>query len=510
MGGRPSFPAKEDVMRLIDEAWGDWDSVRSHFRWQVPEHFNIAQAVCDRHVGGPETTALFYEHEDGRQEQYSFRDIQRKANQFANVLVGLGIERGDRVGIVLPQRPETAIAHLAIYKTGAIAVPLAVLFGTEALRYRLPDCSAKAVIVGADDLHKIHEIRDSLESLRKIILVAGQPGDDEIGFADALAEASDSFATARTRADDPCIIIYTSGTTGNPKGALHAHRYLLGHLPGFELSHNFFPQSGDLCWTAADWAWIGGLMDLLMPSWFYGKPVVAYRGRKFDPEQTLALLARHGIRNIFMPPSGLKMLRQVDRVKERFGVKLRTIMSGGEALGTEVLNWAREQFDVAINEIYGQTEVNYVVGNCARIMEVRPGSMGKPYPGHIVDIIDADGNALPRAALKIVLPERDQLFIARGRASLLTIDFDLEASHTVDVVPTPALATSEPFIVAEIDPVDSKDIRVRGRLIEVNETDMWYAVRVRPFHDHANDFGRMKVNVTDETEFEVNDEPYKG
>lgn len=395
MGGRPSFPAKEDVMRLIDEAWGDWDSVRSHFRWQVPEHFNIAQAVCDRHVGGPETTALFYEHEDGRQEQYSFRDIQRKANQFANVLVGLGIERGDRVGIVLPQRPETAIAHLAIYKTGAIAVPLAVLFGTEALRYRLSDCSAKAVIVGADDLHKIHEIRDSLESLRKIILVAGQPGDDEIGFDDALAEASDSFATARTRADDPCIIIYTSGTTGNPKGALHAHRYLLGHLPGFELSHNFFPQSGDLCWTAADWAWIGGLMDLLMPSWFYGKPVVAYRGRKFDPEQTLALLARHGIRNIFMPPSGLKMLRQVDRVKERFGVKLRTIMSGGEALGTEVLNWAREQFDVAINEIYGQTEVNYVVGNCARIMEVRPGSMGKPYPGHIVDIIDADGNALP-------------------------------------------------------------------------------------------------------------------
>lgn len=298
-------------MRLIDKAWGDWDSVRRSFEWRVPEYFNIAQAVCDRHVGSGGKPALFYEDEEGSQEQYTFGQLQQQANRLANVLTGLGIERGDRVGIVLPQRPETAIAHLGIYKIGGVALPLAVLFGTEALRYRLSDSAAKAVIVGADDLHKIQEIRRDLPSLENVIVVGGSPGRDELGFEEALAEASASYRTVRTKADDPALIIYTSGTTGNPKGALHAHRCLIGHLPGFELSHDFFPQRGDIAWTAADWAWIGGLMDLLMPSWFYGIPVVAYRGRKFDPEKTLLLLAKYGIRNMFMPPSGLKMLRQV-------------------------------------------------------------------------------------------------------------------------------------------------------------------------------------------------------
>jgi len=269
-----------------------------------------------------------------------------------------------------------------------------VLFGKEALRYRLSDSAAKAVIVDADDVHKIHEIRDDLEALESILVVGGKTQADEIEFDAALEQGSKNFKTARMKADDPAIIIYTSGTTGHPKGALHAHRYLLGHLTGFELSHNFFPQRGDISWTPADWAWIGGLTDLLMPTWFYGMPVVAYRGKRFDPEKTLALLAKYGVRNIFMPPTGLKMLRQVKNIRERFDVRLRTIMSGGEALGAEVLNWAEEELNVKINEIYGQTEVNYAIGNCAEIMAVRPGSMGKPYPGHIVDVIDDEGRVL--------------------------------------------------------------------------------------------------------------------
>lgn len=374
---------------------GDWDFICKSFEWRVPKFFNIAQAVCDRHARDRYRFALFYEDENGNEEKYTFWELREKANRFANVLKSIGVKRGDRVGIVLPQRPETAIAHMAIYKLGAVAVPLAVLFGKEALRYRLSDSAAKAVIVGKDDVHKIHEIRSGLESLEKIFLVGGKPEKDEIEFDKALEKASRSFKTARVKADDPAIIIYTSGTTGNPKGALHAHRYLLGHLTGFELSHDFFPQQGDISWTAADWAWIGGLTDLLLPSWFYGIPVVAYRGRKFDPEKILFLLEKYGIRNIFMPPTGLKMLRQVKNIRERFNIGLRTIMSGGEALGAEVLNWAQEEFNVKINEIYGQTEINYVIGNCAEIMEVRPGSMGKSYPGHVVDIIDDDGNVLP-------------------------------------------------------------------------------------------------------------------
>ena len=381
-------------MRLIDKAWGDWDSIRAAFRWGVPEYFNIAEAVCDRHVAGG-ATALLYEDETGYEEQYTFGQLQLQANRLANALTGLGVERGDRVGIILPQRPETAIAHLAIYKIGAVALPLASLFGPEALRYRLSDSAAKAVIVGADDLHKVREIRGDLAALASVIVVGGEPAGDELDFAEALAGASESFKTAATKADDPALIIYTSGTTGNPKGALHAHRCLIGHLPGFEMSHDFFPQPGDVAWTAADWAWIGGLMDLLMPSWFYGMPVVAYRARKFDPERTLALMEKYGVRNTFLPPSALKMLRQVKDIPGRFKINLRTIMSGGEALGAEVLAWAADQLGVKINEIYGQTEVNYMIGNCAEIMEVRPGSMGKPYPGHIVEIIDDAGNPVP-------------------------------------------------------------------------------------------------------------------
>jgi len=382
-------------MRLVEKSMGDWDSIREHFEWPTPEHFNMAEAVCDRYAGDPARIALYYEDAAGKEETYTFLDLQQKANRFANVLVGAGVRKGDRVGIILPQRPETAIAHIALYKIGAIAVPLAELFQQDALRFRLSDSAAKAVVVDKENLHKIHDIRGDLEVLDTVFLVGGAPERGEVAFEEALAAASPDFTTVRTKADDPCLIIYTSGTTGNPKGALHAHRALLGHLPGFELSHNFFPQPGDLSWTVADWAWIGGLLDILMPSWYHGVPVLAYRGKRFDPEKTLQLLEKYGVRNIFMPPTALKMLRQVKNIRERFDIRLRTIMSGGEALGVEVLNWAKQEFDVRINEIYGQTEVNYVIGNCEEALDIRPGSMGKPYPGHVVDVIDDSGQALP-------------------------------------------------------------------------------------------------------------------
>ena len=382
-------------MRLTKKSVGNWDAIYKAFEWEIPEYFNMAEAVCDRHARDQHRVALFYEDEEGNEEKYTFLELQQKANRFANVLKAMGVEKGDRVGIVLPQRPETAVSHIALYKIGAVAVPLAVLFQKDALRFRLSDSGAKAVVVDKDNLHKIHEIRDDLPELKCVFLVDGKPQRDEIEFGEALSNASSSFQTVRTRADDPALIIYTSGTTGNPKGALHAHRALIGHLPGFEMSHNFFPQTDDIAWTIADWAWIGGLLDILMPSWYHGIPVLAYRGRRFDPEKTLLLLEKYAVRNIFMPPTALKMLRQVKDIKGRFDVRLRTIMSGGEALGEEVLNWARDQLNVTINEIYGQTEVNYVVGNCEEVLDIRPGSMGKPYPGHVVDVIDNDGKLLP-------------------------------------------------------------------------------------------------------------------
>jgi acetyl-CoA synthetase len=382
-------------MRTVPIEAASWDEIRRRFRWRVPRYFNIAAACCDRHAADRSRLALCYENEQGERQQYTFWDVRRRANQLANVLTAIGVRRGDRVGIVMPQQPETAITHMGVYKIGGIAVPLAEVFQEDALRYRLSNSGAKAVVVDAANLHKIQAIRADLGDLEHVLLVGGTPERGEIDFDRALDAASHRFETLRTRADDPALIIYTSGTTGNPKGALHAHRVLLGHLPGFELSHDFFPQRGDLSWTPADWAWIGGLLDLLLPSWYHGVPVVAHRARKFDPERVLRLMATHGVRNVFMPPTALRLLRQVPDIRGRFDVDLRTIMSGGEPLGAEVLAWGRETFGVTINEIYGQTEVNYVVGNCARVMEVRPGSMGKPYPGHDVEVIDDDGNPLP-------------------------------------------------------------------------------------------------------------------
>ena len=382
-------------MSFIDRNLRSWDRIVEEFRWDVPEMFNMAEAVCDRHASDPDRIALYYEDDAGREETHTFRDIQRQANRFANALADRGIQRGDRVGIVLPQRPETAVAHIAIYKLGAIAVPLANLFGPEALEYRLSDSGAKAVVTDSENRSKIHTIRESLPALQQVFLVDGAPEHDEVDFHKALQQASPEFETAKTSAHDPAIIIYTSGTTGPPKGALHAHRYLLGHLPGFILSHNFFPQPGDVAWTPADWAWIGGLMDILMPTWFFGLPVLASRARKFDPEHALHLIEKYRIRNAFLPPTVLKMMRGVSNIRERFRLDLRTVMSGGEALGAETLAWATEELGAPINEIYGQTEANYVIGNCQEILDVVPGSMGRAYPGHTVEIIDDDGNVLP-------------------------------------------------------------------------------------------------------------------
>ncbi|MDP6355164.1 MAG: acyl-CoA synthetase [Planctomycetota bacterium] len=382
-------------MRLIDKSLGSWDRIVEEFRWTIPGTFNMAEAACDQHASDPKKIALHYEDEHGHEEQLTFRYIQRQANRFANTLAAHGIQAGDRVGIVLPQRPETAVSHIAIYKLGAIAIPLANLFGPDALEYRLSDSGARVVITDDENLPKICRIREALPQLEQVFLVDGTPETDEIDFHQALAQASDSFETAKTSAHDPAIIIYTSGTTGNPKGALHAHRYLLGHLPGFELSHNFCPQPGDIAWTPADWAWIGGLMDILMPCWFHGLPVLAYRARKFDPEKALHLIEKYQIRNVFMPPTALKIIKQIPDIRGKYRINLRTVMSGGEALGAETLAWGKEDLGAAINEIYGQTEVNYIIGNCDEILDVVPGSMGKPYPGHQVEIIDDDGNVLP-------------------------------------------------------------------------------------------------------------------
>lgn len=396
------------------KAGKSYEAVRHAFQWQIPEHYNIGVDVCDKFAAlTPNAPALIDILEDGSPRPYSYRELQRLSNQLANALLANGLNPGDRVGILLPQCPETAITHIACYKAGLIAVPLFTLFGEDALEYRLSNSGASAIVTDRANVRKIQSIRDRLNALNLVILTDGREAGTQ-GFHALLDAASDSFLPIDSLADNPALLIFTSGTTGPPKGALHAHRTLLGHLPGVQFMHDFFPQPGDRFWTPADWAWAGGLLDVLLPSLSLGKSVLIYRGQKFDPEDTYRLLADHEVRNAFLPPTALKLMRQVKNPRDRWNFSLRSIFTGGEAMGAELMDWGRETFGFTINEGYGQTECNLVVGNCASIMPARAGSMGKPVPGHDVAIIDENGGVLPPGVTgKIAVKAPDPVMFLR-------------------------------------------------------------------------------------------------
>ena len=296
-----------DEGMLLPRDASDYTSLTEQFRWDVPARFNIGVAVCGRHAMERERFALYFEDESGDARAYTFWDIQREANRLSNALRALGVGRGDRVGLLLPQRPETAIAHVACYQMGAVTLPLSHLFGPDAVGYRLEDAQACVAIVDPETLPALDAARDGLTNLRHVIGVGGARGTDILPWEDLLAKASVHHHPAETSASDPAVIIYTSGTTGSPKGAVIPHRALIGNLPGFCCSHDFFPERGDMFWSPADWAWTGGLFDALLPTWFFGMPQLAYRGR-FDPEKACWLMERYGVRNAFLFPTALKMM----------------------------------------------------------------------------------------------------------------------------------------------------------------------------------------------------------
>ena len=390
-----------------------YEQVRAAFRWQVPGRFNIATAICDRHVGR-NRLALISETADGAATEMTFEYLQDQSRRLANALAAHGIGRDDRIGILLPQCPEALVTHLAAYRLGAVALPLFTLFGPDAIEYRLNDSGARVVVSNEAGIGKLLGLRGQLTANPLLIGIDERADGSVLGWASLIAAASSDQAMVDTAADDPALIVYTSGTTGNPKGVLHAHRMLLGHLPGVELPHDFFPQPGDRMWTPADWAWAGGLMDVLLPSLFHGVPVLAKRFAKFDPEEAFALLARHSIRNAFMPPTALKMMRQVARPGSRHAYRTRSVASGGERLGDEMLDWGRETFGSTINEFYGQTEANLTVANCATLMPLKQGSMGRALPGHTLEIVDDEGRPLPPGtAGTIAVQAPDPVFFLR-------------------------------------------------------------------------------------------------
>jgi len=382
----------------------DYGALYRSFRWQIPARYNIGVDVCDRWAEiDPSRTAIFNLGADGAVEEVSYGALREASNRLANALAARGIGRGDRIALLLAQGPAVAVSHIAIYKLGAIALPLAMLFGVDAIAYRLQDSGARALITNAQGLAKLAAGRDVGSSLEFVWSIDG-PTDGAEDFNAVLSRAACDFASVATTPDDPALMVYTSGTTGPPKGALHAHRVLLGHLPGIEFPHEFLPQPGDRFWTPADWAWAGGLLNVLLPGLHYGVPVVAQKFDKFDPEQAFAVMAKMGVRNAFIPPTALRMLRSVPRPNAN--VRLRSVGSGGETLGAETYEWGKSALGITINEFYGQTECNLVLASCAAIDVSRPGAIGKPVPGHRVAVIRPDGSRCAAGELGQIAIER--------------------------------------------------------------------------------------------------------
>jgi acetyl-CoA synthetase len=378
----------------------DYEKLCRDFRWDIPARFNIATACCDRHADGTNRLALIYVDEDGGAKRTSFDEMRAYSSRFANVLKAGGLARGDRVAAFLSQSLELPIVHLAAFRSGLVSVPLFTLFGEDALEFRLANSGARAVVTDEAGWEKLSKIRDRLPGLKEIYITGGAASAGTKSFWSSIEAASDQFVAVDTSADDPAIIIYTSGTTGNPKGALHAHRVMLGHMPNIEMVHDFMPKPGDVMWTPADWAWIGGLFDALFPAWYHGVPVVGHRAKKFEPQAAMQLMADYGVRNVFLPPTALKLMRLAGVTHP--GVKLRSMLTGGESLGAELLDWVRATFGIDAHEVYGQTECNLVVGNNSRLFPIRPGSMGRATPGFDVRIVDEQGRELSRGERGVI------------------------------------------------------------------------------------------------------------
>ncbi|EAL69307.1 hypothetical protein DDB_G0276321 [Dictyostelium discoideum AX4] len=392
----------------------NYEEAYKSFKWDIPEYFNIGQEICDKHANDPNkmnhiAIKHIIDEDKNISKEYTFKDLQTKSNQLANKYKEIGLKKRDRVGVLLSQGFECALSHTTTLRSGMITMPLFTLFGPEALEFRLSNSSTSCVLTDLENLEKLLGILPCLPNLKKIIVFGtlSENFKNNSHYGNLIEEWNDKisenyskeFEAIKSKSDDEAVIIFTSGTTGNPKGCLHAHRVLLGHLPGVQFPQNNFPNRKStndyIFYTPADWAWIGGLFDVLIPSLYYGVTVLAHRMTKFEPKKICKLLIDNKVDTAFLPPSALKIMKQQEEQLKLTPVNMTSIGSGGESLGEKLLQWGKEQFNVEIAEFYGQTEANLLVGNCPSVFPIKNGSIGKPIPGHIVEIIDSNGMILP-------------------------------------------------------------------------------------------------------------------
>jgi acetyl-CoA synthetase len=373
-----------------------YEEIYRNFRWKFPEHYNIGVDICDIWANDKYRLALIFLDQDEREHKFTYWELKNLSNRLANALRENGVEREDRIGILMAPAPETLISHIAVYKLGAILVPMIQHFGPLAIEYRLKNSGAKGIITDRKNLAKVLEIKDRLPDLRLIIAVNPEGEKDVLDFWRILEQGSRHFSPALTKPDDPALIIYTSGTTGPPKGALHAHRLLIAEATNTGFSLDLFPQEGDLLWTHCDWAYIAGSFTALYPTLHYGHSIVEYaKIGKFDPEKAFSIISKYGVSVIFAIATAIRMMMHaVKNPRDRYDLdELRSITVGGETMGKDLYEWGKKALGIKFNENYGMTECDFMVSNCSKIMKVYPGSMGRAIPGHVVDVINENGEA---------------------------------------------------------------------------------------------------------------------
>jgi acetyl-CoA synthetase len=387
--------------------YDDYETACDAFEWEIPEGYNAARDFLRKH-DETDRPALHQAFPDGRRETYTFDDLDRLSNQFAHALADLGVEYGDRVAVVVPQKPANPITHLACWKLGAVSLPLSVLFGEDGLQYRLADSETTVAVVDEQVSGTVAALRDECDALTHVVEVDGDGEGDVHDFQSLLEDCPTTYDIADTDVETPSIIMYTSGSTGPPKGVLHRHGVWLGHCPAFYM---YFERDvfDAVYWTPADWAWIGAMGDLVYPAWHYGQPVVSYPMGGFDEELAYELCEEYEVTHAFLPPTAIRMMMAVEDPTEQYDLSLSAICSGGEPLTPEILAWADERLDgVVVNELYGQTEANLLVTNCRGWFPARSGSMGKPVPGHDVGIVDDEtGEKLPPGEVGHIAVRRD-------------------------------------------------------------------------------------------------------
>lgn len=359
----------------------------------IAEDTNLYKLTVGAQItaGRANALALVFESEDGTLQQWSFGDVDAQASALAADLRSRGYGRGDYIGLHTGMRPETAIAHMAICKLGATAVTLSQLYGPDALAHALNHCKACCLLSVENAWAPLRDQAPTLLPHLKDVLVAQCAGPESNLTTILSSEAPEDFTPDYTGADDPALLMYTSGSTGMPKGILHGHRVLASYKPSINLFFNLTLDDADaIYWSPSDWAWVGGLLDMLFPAWMGGRPVVTSEAR-FKADWAFEFMSRHKITHTFLAPTAIKRLAETAAPRDTYDLSLRIICTGGEALAAETLGWAEDELGVVCNEFYGMTEVNHLIGNCAALFPRKPGSMGIAYPGHDVRLVDADG-----------------------------------------------------------------------------------------------------------------------